>query len=298
MTQQRTIEQARAREAAKTSLEKGQDFAYTLNHMFACFSFDFAIIPLFGSMTQKLIGKSLTPDMLEDKYADPSHKEEGHGLAWLAGELVGDIGAVPVTLAMQRYFPGFMQGIQTATQPLLGPIFRHGADKRARKWALEQGIALDDPRVKAKADEVFQYEVDHLPQAFTWTASSIAINIASQRWMFGNNHVPLWVLGVSKGVATAASAVALLGARSLFPDVVHKSDTWASKHIIQPSMRALGLKMGGAEKTPEHAQRPLSPKADNDNLRRADNDNHAPGTEVREVVHGQTLVPAATPAKI
>lgn len=234
---------ATEREKAKGAVEKGQDLAYTLNHMFACFSFDFAVIPLFGSLTQKAIGKSLTPDAFEDKYK-PHGAVEGKGLAWVLGELVGDIGAVPVTIMMQRMFPGFMSGIQSAIEPPLAGVFRHGAHKRATRWGKEQGLDAADPRIKAKEEEVYRYEVDHLPQAFMWTASSIAINIASQRYLFGNNQVPLWVLGVSKGVATAASAVALIGTRSMFPDVVHKSDTWASENLVVPATRAVGGLLG------------------------------------------------------
>ena len=69
-----------------------------------------------------------------------SIKERLHGTKeWFIGEFLGDVGAVPATLLLQRYAPSVMTGIQHITEPVVGGLLRsrtRAAASRAtrRKW--------------------------------------------------------------------------------------------------------------------------------------------------------------------
>lgn len=247
-------------EAAKTREQKGEDIAYTINHALACTATDF-IDPYIGNWTQKKFGKRISIDAIEGGH-DGHHGEKeskGHGLSWWIGEATGDFGAIPVTIAFQRLFPGFMHGLRDLLKPSLSAAFMHGAEKGARRYAQTHGLAIDDPRVKQKQQEIYQYEIDHLPQAFMWTTSSIAINLATQKYVM-KNDAPLWLMGLGKGLGATISATALVATRGLFPDIAHQSDSWLSRHVIVPSSRVLAGAFGVDEKTLDKiAQKDTSP---------------------------------------
>ena len=83
----------------KSSAQHAENIAYTINHALACTATDF-IDPWIGRMTQKYLRQRVSIGCGHDHSAD-------HGTAWqgVVGELVGDFGAVPVTVAVQHYAP-------------------------------------------------------------------------------------------------------------------------------------------------------------------------------------------------
>ena len=240
-------------EASKTREQRGEDIAYTINHALACTATDF-IDPYVGNLTQKAFRKRISIDAIEKAYdkkngrSDAHEESKGHGLAWWVGEAAGDFGAIPVTIAFQRLFPGFMHSIRTLMEPSLSYVFKHGAEKGAERYAKSHGFALDDPKVLAKQAEIYKYEVDHLPQAFMWTTSSFAINLATQKYIM-KNDAPLWILALGKGLGATISATALVTIRGLIPDVARQSDSWLSRHIISPTTTFLARSVGVDEKT-------------------------------------------------
>lgn len=157
---------------------------------------------------------------------------------WIIGEFVGDFGAVPVTIAFQRFAPGLMDNIRHVAEPILGGAFRLGAKFSARSWANKEHVATDSQACKDKENEIYEHEVRHLPQAVVWTAASIGINLATQR-VLGNN-APLWQLAAAKATGASISAAAVVTGRAFAPQTARKWDQFTSKNLFLPATKALG----------------------------------------------------------
>jgi len=230
-------------EAAKTESERAQDIAYTINHALACTATDF-IDPYFGNLTQKYLGRRVSIGCGHDHSHDdaPCEHDHGHLKHWWIGEVIGDFGAVPVTIAAQRYLPGFMNGLRNIMEPLLGGFFRKGAERSARKWATEQGIDTASQDYKDRVEFIYRHEVDHLPQALMWTVSSIAINLATQRAV--GNRGPFWQLAAGKAVGASISAGLVVGGRGAAPGAAEKWDNFTSEHLFLPATKTLGKLFG------------------------------------------------------
>jgi hypothetical protein len=173
------------------------------------------------------------------------HTPDSHLTHWWLGEVIGDFGAVPVTIAFQRYAPGFMNGIRNVLEPVLGPIFKFGANLSARSWATKQGLSSESEACKKKADEIYEHEVRHLPQALLWTASSIAINLSTQKLL--GNTAPLWQLAAGKAAGASISAGLVVSGRALMPQTARNWDGWTSKNVFLPMTKMLGSFAGITE---------------------------------------------------
>lgn len=253
-------------ENKKSDTERAVDIAYTINHALACTATDL-IDPYFGNLTQKYLGKRFSigcgHDHSKDGHHDHGHEHHGppcahphnhhdhhhhhhhhdsHLKHWWIGEVVGDFGAVPVTIAAQRSFPSLMNGLRKMMEPLLGGFFRKGAERSSRKWAEAQGIATDSQTFKDHVEAVYQHEVSHLPQALMWTVSSIAINLCTQRAI--GNKGPLWQLAAGKTVGAGISAGLVVGGRGLAPDAAEKWDRFTSDKLFIPATKAAGKLFG------------------------------------------------------
>jgi len=224
---------AEEREKRKSRQEQAEDIAYTLNHAVVCTLTDF-IDPVIGSWTQKHLGKKLG---LGHSHGHDHHgHDHGHGggiKTWVVGEFIGDFGAVPLTIAAQRLFPGAMDGIRNVLEVPLSPLFRMGAHRSAVAWATEHHLAVDGPEAKRKEHELYTKEVGHLPQTFMWTVSAIGLNIASQKYLLGN-HDSWGNLLAAKGIGSAVTAALVVGTRSTIPAGAEKLDKFTSKHLINP----------------------------------------------------------------
>jgi hypothetical protein len=173
------------------------------------------------------------------------HTPDSHLTHWWLGEVIGDFGAVPVTIAFQRYAPGLMNGIRNLLEPVLRPVFKFGANMSARSWASKQGLGSDSEACKKKADEIYEHEVRHLPQALLWTASSIAINLTTQKLL--GNTAPLWQLAAGKAAGASISAGLVVSGRALMPQTARNWDGWTSKNVFLPMTKALGSYAGITE---------------------------------------------------
>lgn len=247
----------------KTDAERAEDVAYTINHALACTATDF-IDPYFGKLTQDWLGSRYSigcgHDHSHDHDHDHAHHHHDHDhhhdpmhggtLAhWWIGEVVGDFGAVPLTIAVTRNFPNFMNGIRKLGEPVLGGFFHSGAERAAKSWAKQQGIAPDAPEVKARTEAIYQHEIDHLPQAAVWTASSIALNLTTQRLI--GNRAPFWQLAAGKAVGASISAGLVVGARGALPEAARKWDLFTSTHLFLPATKIVGKAFGVDEQAVE-----------------------------------------------
>lgn len=223
---------ASEQESAKTARQKREDIAYTVNHTLVCGSKD-VVEPFIMAGIQTLLGKKIVE-------AD----RPGFGKSvrnWFIGEAAGDAGAVPVTIAFQRHAPELMASLGNRLESVFGGHFRKGAEEAARDWAKEHGVAADDPRIKEKAEELYRYEMQHLPQAAIWTVSSIGLNVATQKILPVLSHgkigssVGLGELLAIKTLGGGITAGLLFTARSSSPRMARKWDRWVSEHLFAPA---------------------------------------------------------------
>ncbi len=262
-----------------------EDLVYTINHAIVCGATD-VLDPFIGNWTQQYLGRRFVLNPLHDighrlehqhghhhghdhhhhhghdhhdhhdhhhdhhcdhHHGDPSVK--GNLMHWVIGEAVGDISAVPFTLGLQYYAPGFMKGIQTVTEPVLGPVFRWSANRYGRRWAREQGFDEDSPEAKARADQIYHHEVEHLPHAFMWTGSAAGLNIATQRLV--GNRPPIMHQAAGKAAGSVGTLITVLALRSFFPRSVQELDEKNAKYIAEPLTRWVSRQLGIDDETIE-----------------------------------------------
>lgn len=245
-------------EALKTKEERAEDIAYTINHALACTFTDW-IDPVVGNFTQRYLGKRFSVGCGHDHSGDHghghscSHHDHDHDHShdgenkssiskWVIGELTGDFGAVPITIAFQRFTPGLMSAMRSVMEPFAGPAFKLGANLSAQSWARKNEIDPTSDVVKEKASDIYEHEMRHLPQAFVWTASSVAINIAMQRKL--GNDGPLWHMLAGKLNGVAISTGAVVGGRAIMPQTARKWDQWTSDNIFLPMTKLVGKVAG------------------------------------------------------
>lgn len=252
-------------ESQKTKQQRAEDIAYTINHAISCGVTDLFIQPYAGAWLQTAAEKGTLPSWLHwtTKIVE-SHDDHDHGHEhehaggfwhnakhWFVGEAAGDLGAVPLTILMQRQFPGLMHGIRLMLEPVMGGMFKGGANRAAASWALRHGLNADAPEAKAKAEQIYEHEMSHLPQALMWNVFSFPINIAAQR--LSGSKASLGTMIAGKTFGAVVSNTMLIGGRAVVPEAAHKWDRWSSKNLIIPSANAVGGLLGIDKATMEKA---------------------------------------------
>lgn len=239
-------------EASKTDEERAEDVAYTINHAIACSVTDF-FDPVFQKLSQDWIGHRIHIGCGEDHDHHEPHGSWAHSII---GEVSGDFGAVPITIAFQRFTPGFMNGIRHLAEPVVGEIFEKSAEHSAMRWALKNGIAYNSEAYQQRVNDTYNHEMEHLPQAVVWTLSSIGLNTATQRVM-GNTHSLTTIAG-SKSIASLVTTGAVLGLRAFAPRKARSWDQFTSKNIFLPATRfvsnLVGVRAETVDKLVEHQE--------------------------------------------
>ncbi|PZP86516.1 MAG: hypothetical protein DI582_02690 [Azospirillum brasilense] len=237
-----TVDFAPQPEESKSRQDKGEDVAYTINHALACTATDL-IDPYVGKWTQKYLNRRVSIGCGEDHGHDSSTAHN-----WI-GEVVGDFGAVPLTIFVQRKMPFVMDAVRYAAEPILGDFFRHGAKEAARDramQAMEEGKPYSAEAYRAHAKEIYRYEMQHLPQGLMWTASSIGLNIATQKAI--GNPSPVGHILAGKVTGSAISTGLLFGIRGAAPETAHRWDQFATGKVLIPATKVLGKLFGVHEK--------------------------------------------------
>jgi len=197
---------------------------------------------------------------------------------WLISEAAGDLGAVVPTIVLQRTAPGFMSGIRHTLEPVVGKWFERGAHKAANQWADKHGIARDSDECVTRAQELYEYEMRHLPQMAVWTLSSVGISWGSMKYL-----APEMKMGEffrTKIVGAGVTAGLVMGARAFSPNAAHGWDQSISKHIIVPTTKILGKPFGVKSE-------------DVDTFMKKRNDEDAPQLQGRVEEPGQKLAHSA-----
>jgi hypothetical protein len=234
----RAIAPVRARvtrtpEAQKTPEQRAEDIAYTINHAVSCATTDLFIVPT--------IAAGFNP-------RKANYWAEASG--YLRGEIIGDFLAVPFTIGVQRLLPSFMESVRHIVEPVATPFFHHGARSAAERWGKRHGYAANDNEVADRAEEIFQHEIDHLPQALVWNMFSFPLGVLGQGLTGHHGGLGNWAeIARGKLLGTAISNVLLIGARALLPDKAEKFDRLDGKYVIRPVTRAFSGVIGIDSKT-------------------------------------------------
>jgi hypothetical protein len=256
-------------------LNHAEDIAYTINHSLYCTLTDFLNPPINAATDGYL--RWLIPGCGHDHSSDGGHHhapanathwektqhEFKHSFSkdrfaeYAKGEFIGDFGAVPLTIGIQRLFPDFMNGVRKVCEPVMRPVFNWGVARDTKKWAKENNIAIDSAEYKEHATKIYQYEMNHFPQAVVWTGFSLGLNTAYQMFadkspMTFHHKFALKSTSVLSGVVVTAGVV--VAARALAPQKMHSFDTWTGKNAILPATKTVGKWFGVKEEDVERMQ--------------------------------------------
>lgn len=185
----------------------------------------------------------LTPN---DGFGKMARKFLNTSKRWLAAEAVGDLGAVPFTVMLQRKAPGFMDGLRrNIIEPAIGGGFRANTRRAAENWGRAHGFDKNAPEVKERANELYEYEMRHMPQMVVWTVSSIGLNFAAMRLFHKLDprqyeDMTIREFALVKGLGATMTAGLVLLVRGIIPGGAHKWDQTVGKHVIVPVMKTVG----------------------------------------------------------
>lgn len=223
----------RIREREKTPEESALDIAYTINHGASCATTDMVIVPALAA------GFGINGETKKPITWKLFTHEAGH---YLKGEIIGDFSAVPLTIMVQRFFPGFMDMVSRVIDPIAKPLFERGSRHGAERWGKKHGFAKTDAEVVDRAEEIYQNEIKHLPQAVVWNMFSFPLGVLGQKF-FGHQGSYGEIVKY-KLLGTAISNVLLIGGRAMFPDKAEKFDRLDGKYVIRPVTRAISSLVG------------------------------------------------------
>jgi hypothetical protein len=257
-------------ERHKTKQQHAEDIAYTINHSLYCTLTDFLNPPINAATDGYL--RWLIPGCGHDHSADGGHHHHDHDhfpanmsrwekvkiaskqafskerfIQYAKGEFIGDFGAVPLTIGVQRLFPNFMNGLRKLCEPVIGPLFKWGVNSDNKNWAEKHSVAKDSPEYKEHAAKVYEYEMSHFPQAVVWTGFSLALNTGYQMWA-DKSPIPLGRKFLLKGTSVLSGILVTAGvvvaARAWAPNKMHAFDTWTGEKAILPATKAVGKLFG------------------------------------------------------
>ncbi len=280
-------------ERKKTAQQRAEDVIYTLNHTFTCLTLtDLLIVPALrgfgmniGHNDEKKLFTDLKPKqgVGDGGYKRFSHKFVSHKILpeatrwqrvkaevkhafshlswknmegarnWFVGEAIGDVGAAVVTIPIQRFLPGVMDGIRSVTEPLVGGMFRHSAERDAKKWGERHQLASDSTEVVNRAQELYQYEMRHLPQMLVWTVSSVLLHYGVMRKF--EPTITIAEFSRQKAAGAAITAGLIFGVRAFAPNAAHKWDSKMGKNVVVPLTKTVGKVFGVEEHEVEAHQK-------------------------------------------
>lgn len=227
--------------------EKIDDLSFLIGHTVTCLLTDgptvFASSWLQDRWNRKPLASSA--GFLETMKEELS---SGKLKSWAIGEGLGDFVAIPATAAIQWAAPEAMNSIRKPLESLFGSIYEHSAEKGAKRWAEKHGVVEGSKEYQEHKQMHYDKEMRHLPQAFVWTAISIAAGIAAQKmipsqYLDGNQSESFGkLLAISLG-GKAITGLAANTPRVIAPDTTDKIEHAMhelTEHIVKrPTKNAL-----------------------------------------------------------
>lgn len=265
-----TVLTPRERERQKTAQQRAEDVIYTLNHTFTCLlATDLLIAPVlraFGMNIGHSHGEHGCDHGHLTHHHNHKHNHDTHDHAhpkpglwqrikhevgnaakwrsakhWFYGEFIGDVGAAIVTIPVQRFLPGLMDGIRRVIEPVAGGFFHRGATRASHKWADQHGLNYNNQEVVDRAQKIYEYEMRHLPQMAMWTLSSIGLHYGAMRFF---EKISMADFARQKAATAAITAAVVFGARAMAPDKAHWWDETAGKYVVLPLTKKVGKLFG------------------------------------------------------
>lgn len=247
----------------KTQAERLEAFAYTLNHAIVCTATDWIDIPVSLYIQNNLAKDApqfLKPFLKNFHIGCGHHHHEVSGIHISAAEAIGDFGSVPVVMGIKHFAPGLMKAIEHAAEPIVGVPFHKSAELWSKPWAKRHGYSYNSQEYDQHVDEIYNHEMEHLPQAILWTVSSIGLNAAAQRTIghFNGKQNPWSKILFAKSVGAGITSGMVIGARAAAPKPVRWIDKTTTEYVLTPIFRltakGFGIKESTIEKVIEEQQ--------------------------------------------
>ena len=248
---------ARERQQNKTAQDHLNDFAFLLTHFITCTVTD----PLTGPVSEwaeNHIDMSLNKQHGFQFSVNPFRdvpKEDETLTEWVLAEIIADMGSVPATMAVQHFAPEVMEAIRTPLEAVFGDMYEKSAEKAAVNWADKHHIRIASEEFLEYKQAHYEKEMAHAPQAFMWSALSIAANVAIQKMVLPavtnntlGNDKPTSKLVASNIFGTAITGLIANGMRLAAPRTIdhveHEVGEFAEKKIVTPLTRIIGNTIG------------------------------------------------------
>lgn len=169
-------------------------------------------------------------------------------IQYTQGEFIGDLGAIPITVGVQRIAPGFMDGLRKVAEPVFGPLFKWGIERESQRWAKKHLIDESSQEYKQHVKDVYEHELRHFPQAIVWTGSALALNTGYQMYadkrQFDSVYKKLLLKSTSCLTNVLVTAGVVVAGRAFMPSRMRSFDQFTSEHFIMPATRAIGKPFG------------------------------------------------------
>ncbi len=156
------------------------DLGFLVNHTITCLVTDVLEAPIKTWWTAKRNPEKAVEQVGILESAKQIFSKGGLA-SWAVGEGAGDILAIPATLSIQKYAPEVMDKLRELLEPLLQKPYLYSAQKAADVWAEKHDIAIGSGEYREYAKNHYEKEMRHAPQAFVWTAMSLAIALPIQK---------------------------------------------------------------------------------------------------------------------
>ncbi len=248
---------ARERQQNKTAQDHLNDLAFLLTHTITCTLTD----PLTGPVSEwaeNHIDMSMNKQNGFQLKIDPFRKvpEEDHTLTeWVLAEVIADAASVPATMAVQHFAPEVMEAIRKPLEMAFGGMYEKSAEKAATVWADKHHVRVGSEEFQEYKEAHYEKEMAHAPQAFMWSALSIAANVAIQKTVLPavsnntlGNDKPTGKLVASNMFGTAITGLIANGLRLAAPQTIdhieHEIGEFAEKKISRPATKIIGNSIG------------------------------------------------------
>ncbi len=246
---------ARQREQQKTRREKQEDVANLISHTFLCFLTDAPSMAL-NSWVEKNVTAGFDKDTRQahfnvDFSASKDSTSVGEALkdqfhpnnigCWLFGEGIGDIVAIPATIAVQRFAPEVMDVLEKPLEGMFGGVYRQSAEARANRWADKHNIMRGSEEYLAYQERHYRKDMERLPQTFVWSAISMVAGalaqqhiapLVNEQWREEKSFNKIILSSV---LGKAVTGVAANAPRVLAPELAEKGDHFVREHIAEPT---------------------------------------------------------------
>ncbi len=206
----------------------GRQIGFGIQQTLACWATDF-IDPYVSKWFQNKYGK-------KEHHVTAAH-------TW-GGEIVGDSAAFFAYILTKRLFSKPVDGVIAVVKRVADPLLSRFGKSAIKPWAEENSIQEGDERYQQKLDSYKAFQAENIVDSTIIATAATGLNVAAQRFMFGNKQ-GFGIILASKLIGAAATMTTMLGVRTALPTTTRHldeelSDRYFSK-VIQGTKKILGV---------------------------------------------------------